>query len=937
MKKPVHHIYLLFLLLAIPASYLSGQEVINRFEFLAPVPGALYVPPATSIILRPGDRVRSSLNELADLISVTGNVSGRHSGTIVIADDGETIIFSPDKPFAYSEQVLVHISEGIEMQQGVRTEALSYDFRISQAPRGTSSSIFEEFRDHMQAVREDQPEDKQLSDVTEKERRSTLAGPTDVFVPGDYPKFDMTIGDRQGDGDIFIAPVSFSGRGTPYLLILDSKGDPVFYRRLPFSALDFKKQHTGQLSYFNSGPGDYVVMDSSYKTVNTWKMQNGYLTDGHGLQLLPDGHALMMCYDAQPVDMSTVVSGGDPDAIVTGLVIQELDSSKNVVFEWRSWDYFNITDAVGDVDLKAKKIDYVHANALERDQDGNILLSSRHLDEITKIDRNTGEIIWRLGGENNQFTFVNDTVGFSHQHDIRRLPNGHITLFDNGNLHSPLFSRAVEYELDEVNRKATLVWKYPEGTERYSFAMGSVQRLPGGNTMIGWGFPLAGERKIVATEVTPDKNIEFEIEMDTSIVSYRAFRFSWDGHSAAPYLWIEDRDHTTIDTVLLKMTIFGREDVVKYHLWRWDYPSPERLFDSTEGHTLVVRNLERGKSYLFKAIGVTDQGEETEASDWIRFTILPIGPIFVPPGFAFNLPVTKVGTTRSHTIAGFFNNTGEEPLIIEEMVPGGANSQEFSIGGGINFPLTVLPGTAVDLVIDFTPSVEGARDVEFTVKSNAVNEPERLVRFGGTGTRALIAGKDIRFPKTSVGTQVDSMMVNVIANTGIVPLEISEITIASDEFELVSFPSLPFTLPAQDSLGLTIAFTPQDSGERRGVLKVVSDGEPNPLEIFLSGRGDKIGSGVNEEETSLQISVSYRPQDHVITIRSPISGKATISIIDMQGKAIYHSESDVHEGKERLIQWDGMDNQGERISAGKYLLEVIIGANRRVIPFFLLQ
>ncbi len=45
------------------------------------------------------------------------------------------------------------------------------------------------------------------------------------------------------------------------------------------------------------------------------------------------------------------------------------------------------------------------------------------MDEITKIDRNTGDIIWRFGpqAKNNMFTFLNDTVGFSYPHDIQQL------------------------------------------------------------------------------------------------------------------------------------------------------------------------------------------------------------------------------------------------------------------------------------------------------------------------------------------------------------------------------------------------------------------------------------------------------------------------------------------------------------------------------------
>ncbi len=125
-----------------------------------------------------------------------------------------------------------------------------------------------------------------------------------------------------------------------------------------------------------------------------------------------------------------------------GEVIQELDAGHNVVFQWRTWDHYAITDATHE-DLTAATIDYVHANAIEIDADRNLLLSCRHMDEITKIDHVSGDILWRMGGKHNQFTFVNDSIGFSHQHALRRIANGDFTLFDNGNFHTPPFSRAV--------------------------------------------------------------------------------------------------------------------------------------------------------------------------------------------------------------------------------------------------------------------------------------------------------------------------------------------------------------------------------------------------------------------------------------------------------------------------------------------------------------
>src|SRR5439155_9295233 len=194
-----------------------------------------------------------------------------------------------------------------------------------------------------------------------------------------------------------------------YHLMLDNSGEPIYYKRLEGSsvAVDFKRQLTSTLTYFDFGLGDFQALDSSYNLVDTYRTGNGYKTDLHDLQLLANGHALLMSYDPEPVDMSQIVSGGSPTATVIGLIVQEIDISKNVVFEWRSWDHFNITDTTEPV--SGTLVDYVHGNAVDQDQDGNLLISSRHMDEITKINRQTGDIIWRMGGKNNQFTFINDS------------------------------------------------------------------------------------------------------------------------------------------------------------------------------------------------------------------------------------------------------------------------------------------------------------------------------------------------------------------------------------------------------------------------------------------------------------------------------------------------------------------------------------------------
>ena len=67
------------------------------------------------------------------------------------------------------------------------------------------------------------------------------------------------------------------------------------------------------------------------------------------------------------------------------------------------------------------------------------------------------------------------------------LPNGNISLFDNGTQHTPQYSRGVEYRLDEQAKTATMVWDYRHVPDYYVSIQGGLQTLPNGNRVLGWG------------------------------------------------------------------------------------------------------------------------------------------------------------------------------------------------------------------------------------------------------------------------------------------------------------------------------------------------------------------------------------------------------------------------------------------------------------------
>ncbi len=337
-------------------------------------------------------------------------------------------------------------------------------------------------------------------------------------------------------GYLFIGP--FTG---DFVAAFDNAGKKIKLTDIPnnrvaYTLLNFQIQPNGMITFFDGSSGIYYGMDRNFNIIDSFYCI-GKTTDFHDLFVLDNGDAYLIAEYFREMDLSRIVPGGKSNARVRYFTIQHIDKNKNLVWEWDTYEHYDILDATPDVNLTANTVNFIHMNSLWIDADSNLLVCSRHLDEITKINRQTGEIIWRMGGKyckNNQFSFVNDTIdgfwGFSHQHDVQRLPNGNLLILDNGNLKPNQYSRAVEYQLDEENLIATKVWEYRKDPDVFVPWMGSVQRLPNGNTLIGWGAAISVEHEelaidttLTATEVRPDGTITYEMSL-VNTMSYRVYR-----------------------------------------------------------------------------------------------------------------------------------------------------------------------------------------------------------------------------------------------------------------------------------------------------------------------------------------------------------------------------------------------------------------------------
>jgi hypothetical protein len=337
-------------------------------------------------------------------------------------------------------------------------------------------------------------------------------------------------------GYIFVSPKKGPGEEAPTQdapLIVDASGEPVWFHPLQDAEVDafnfevqtykgetvltwWEGQHTGY------GQGEYVICDHSYREIKRVRAGNGFEGDHHEFLITPEDTALITIYSKVSRDLSGV--GGPVDGEVLDGIAQEVDiETGEVLFEWHSLDYVELDESYYEPppDLEAA-FDYFHINSIDPDPDGYLIISARRTCAVYKVDRTTGEVVWRLGGEKSDFDMGYGTRT-DWQHDARRHPDGTITIFDNGGVQKDVESRAIVVEIDEDDMSATLVGEYTHPDKILAATQGNAQVLPNGNVFVGWG------SEPYFSEFSGDGKLLFDASFPSPVESYRAFRFPWKG------------------------------------------------------------------------------------------------------------------------------------------------------------------------------------------------------------------------------------------------------------------------------------------------------------------------------------------------------------------------------------------------------------------------
>jgi hypothetical protein len=339
-------------------------------------------------------------------------------------------------------------------------------------------------------------------------------------------------------GYIFLTPASGAGLWGP--LIVDEKGSPAWFRKVPDPAtvaIDFKvQQYRGEpvLTWWEGtiggtggqgvGQGEFVVADRSYREITRVRAAGTEQADQHDFVITPRGTALFWVYDPVPADLSAL--GGPADGVLHDGVLQEIDiATGRRVFQWRARDHVTLDESYAPLPQgESAKLpyDYFHANSVGLDADGNLLASARHTWTCYKIDRRSGEISWRLGGKKSDFT-MGERAAFSWQHDFRRRRDGTYSLFDNGAGITTEKEQSRGLVLRLHADTATFVQEFLHPDKLLAPTQGNMRQLADGGTFIGWG------QRPYFSEHAPDGTVRLAGHLPLDNQSYRAYRADWVG------------------------------------------------------------------------------------------------------------------------------------------------------------------------------------------------------------------------------------------------------------------------------------------------------------------------------------------------------------------------------------------------------------------------
>ena len=281
-----------------------------------------------------------------------------------------------------------------------------------------------------------------------------------------------------------------------------------------------------------------IQFDSSYKEVFKISAAGGLSGDLHEFVVTENGTALITVYEIVSTDLSEL--GKSSIGYIWDCLVQEIKiATGELKFQWRASDHYKVSDTFRPIDDDGgdgRSFDFFHINSIDKDPQGNYLISSRNMHTITYISGATGETIWILGGRGNMFEDLSGggATNFAYQHDARWSDDyTTITIFDNGrddDRAERSYTRGLRIKLDQQKMMAELIAEYINPNNIFSVSQGSFQTLENGNSFMGYGnSPAMTEYSYNGTALC-DMHFGPQNRFGAGdAMSYRSYKYEWHG------------------------------------------------------------------------------------------------------------------------------------------------------------------------------------------------------------------------------------------------------------------------------------------------------------------------------------------------------------------------------------------------------------------------
>jgi hypothetical protein len=363
-------------------------------------------------------------------------------------------------------------------------------------------------------------------------------------IPEDFPVLKVQKFEEHISSGLFLLAARVSRGGekqATYVMNVDQHGVPRKYKKIIGLATNYQRELDGSFSFLQSTQKnefgflnfEYVQTDNHFNVIRQQSTVGLNHTDLHESFLTEQGTLFLMAYNSSLRDMSAF--GAKVSERTRDSVIQEIGPKGKVLFEWNSWDHLDL----GQCKQHRFPDDYAHLNSISLAPENSLIVSMRGCSQVLKIDRTSGEVIWRLGAGDSDFKIVGDPMDeFCGQHTAFESRRGTLILFDNGghcfgereSLHGRV-SRVVEYALDPSKNTATLLksFYYPESKKVYTPSGGSVVETQKGNLVVSWN---DGPRPSF-TEFTPLGETVLHMQVgvaDAHVSIYRVYKIDAENH-----------------------------------------------------------------------------------------------------------------------------------------------------------------------------------------------------------------------------------------------------------------------------------------------------------------------------------------------------------------------------------------------------------------------